>query len=261
MDALSSMWERIPHFGLLLARVVGFSTGLPVLGARAVPPTVRALLVVSLTWALLPLVEAPPAQDLLDPAKWGLAALQEALLGLCVGWLAQLVLGAVPLAAQVLGYQMGLGIANVMDPVGQQQMSVAAQFMQLFALWLFLALDGHHLALHALVGGLGRYPLGEGLMGLGGSVEMGRQLFGSALSLVAPGILILLFVQVGLGVLARMVPQMNIFIVAAPFQIGMGLVAMGLVVGILGAGIPSCLSWLGEAYRSFLPEAHLRMTG
>lgn len=252
MDALSPMWERIPYFGLLLARVAGFALGLPLLGARAVPMHVRAMLVVGLSWALLPLVPLGPAENLLDPARWGLAALQEGIMGLCVGWLAQLVLGAVPLAAQVLGYQMGLGIANVMDPVGHQQMSVAAQFLQLLALWLFLALDGHHLAISALVKGLGHSALGEGLAGLGDPVEMGRQLFGSALTLVAPAILILLFVQVGLGVLARMVPQMNIFFVAAPFQIGVGLAAMGLVLGILGTWMSSCVGWLVEAYRRLM---------
>lgn len=250
MDALSLMWERIPMLGPVLARMAGLSLSLPLLGARAVPMYVKIMLVLGFSWAMLPILPLSPGAAPTDMASWSLAVLKEALFGLLVGWLAQLVLAAAPLAAQVVGFQMGLGIANVMDPVGQQHVSVAAQFLQLMALWLFLLLDGHHLAIWVIFQGPGQVPL-TGVSGLAQRVpELGKLLFGSALSLAAPALLLLLFVQIGLGVLARMMPQMNIFIVAAPVQIGIGLACMGLGLGILGPWSEKGLDWLLGAYRS-----------
>lgn len=252
MDALNLMWERIPMLGPVLARMAGLSLSFPLLGARAVPGYVKIMLVLALSWALLPILPASPKAVLLDPASWVFTVGREALFGLCVGWLAQLVLAAAPLAAQIVGFQMGLGIANVMDPVGQQQMSVAAQFMQLLALWLFLLMDGHHLAIWVLFQNPGETPL-TGALSMAETVsEFGRTLFSSALSLAAPALLLLLFVQIGLGVLARMMPQMNIFIVAAPFQIGVGLVCMGLGLGILGPWSEKGMGWLTGAYRTLM---------
>lgn len=252
MDALSLMWERIPMLGPVLARMAGLSLSFPLLGARAVPTYVKIMLVLGLSWALLPILPASPKAMPLDLASWSATVVREALFGLCVGWLAQLVLAAAPLAAQIVGFQMGLGIANVMDPVGHQQMSVAAQFMQLLALWLFLLLDGHHLAIWVLFQNPGQTPLTEAL-GLAETVsEFGRNLFYSALSLAAPVLLLLLFAQIGLGVLARMMPQMNIFIVAAPLQIGLGLACMGLGLGVLGSWSEKGMGWLTEAYRTLM---------
>ncbi|MEJ5377210.1 MAG: flagellar biosynthetic protein FliR [bacterium] len=236
--------------GPILARMAGLSISFPLLGARAVPTHVKIMLVLALSWALLPIVPVPFKEVPWDLASWAAVVIREALFGLCVGWLSQLVLSAAPLAAQIVGFQMGLGIANVMDPVENQHMSVVAQFMQLLAIWLFLALDGHHLAIWVLFQNPGQSPL-TGSLGLAETVtELGRALFGSALSLAAPALLLLLFVQVGLGVLARMMPQMNIFIVAAPFQIGVGLACMGLGLGIMGSWSEKGLNWLAGAYRS-----------
>jgi len=252
VDALSLMWERIPMLGPVLARMAGLSLSFPLLGARAVPTYVKIMLVLGLSWALLPILPISPKAMPLDLASWTATVVREVLFGLCVGWLAQLVLAAAPLAAQIVGFQMGIGIANVMDPVGQQQMSVAAQFMQLLALWLFLLFDGHHLAIWVLFQNPGQTPL-TGALGLAETVsEFGRNLFNSALSLAAPVLLLLLFVQIGLGVLARMMPQMNIFIVAAPLQIGVGLACMGLGLGILGSWSEKGMGWLTEAYRTLM---------
>jgi flagellar biosynthetic protein FliR len=252
VDALSLMWERIPMLGPVLARMAGLSLSLPLLGARAVPAHVRIMLALGLSWALLPIVPISASAIPLELSSWSLVVIGEALFGLCVGWLAQLVLAAVPLAAQVLGFQMGLGIANVMDPLGHQQMSVAAQFMQLLALWLFLLMDGHHMAISALFHNPVGFSLG-GASSLAEAIsELGRTLFGSALSLAAPALLLLIFVQVGLGVLARMMPQMNIFIVAAPLQIGVGLASLGLGLGILGPWMESGLGWLVAMYKGLL---------
>lgn len=244
MDALKVVFDGITVFPLVLARFSGLFLSMPIFGSRAIPLGVRALLILGLSWAFLPLVPRGSSGPNLQIVPFIFALSREALVGLAIGLLVQLILAAVPLAAQVLGYQMGLGIANVMDPVGQHQMSVAAQILQLIAFWMFLQLDAHHLAIRGLVEELGKgFPLlfPNSLQGV---VDAGRHLFSSALSLAAPALMTLLFVQWGLGLLARMVPQMNIFIVTAPFQVGVGLIALGMALGTLGHWLPEGLLWL-----------------
>jgi|YNPNPStandDraft_1061719.scaffolds.fasta_scaffold06644_6 flagellar biosynthetic protein FliR len=247
MDALKGMVDNLALFPLVLARFSGLFLAMPLFGSRAIPLGVRVMLALGLSWAFLPLMSRAIKEPELDVWPLSLAILREGLMGLAMGWLVQLILSAVPLAAQVLGYQMGLGIANVMDPVGQHQMSVTAQILQLLALWLFLQLDGHHLVLRGLMEEPGKGLWEPSLGPLHGSIEAGRHLFSSALSLAAPALMILLFVQLGLGLLARMVPQMNIFIVTAPFQVGLGLIAMGMALGTLGQWLPDGLLWLEGA--------------
>jgi flagellar biosynthetic protein FliR len=151
----------------------------------------------------------------------------------------------------MLGLQMGVSMANVMDPVGQQQLSVIAQFLNVIAFWLFLAVDGHHLAISAFLESFRWFPLAgagpgpeTGVLG----VEMGRQMFRSALLLAAPGLLVLMAMQVGLGIVARVVPQMNVFLVAVPLQIAIGLLAVAAGLVLLGPWMGKGLGWLMDMY-------------
>lgn len=251
MDALNGIWERVPVFLLVFPRIAGLLVAFPLLSARALPVHIRALLAFGLAWAFLPLVPKAVTLPIGNELMWGIAIVREALIGLSTGWVAQVLLASVPVASQVLGYQMGLGIATVMDPAGQHQIGVIAQFLQLLALWLFLSVDGHHWALLGIFGAWS--PNIETWFSLTPQVllDAGRQVFSGALALAAPALLILLFVQVGLGIMARMMPQMNIFLVTAPFQVGLGLLAMGLAVGALIPWLSKGMRWLVGVYSAF----------
>lgn len=244
------MGERLPFLSLILVRVGALLLAMPPFGARGVPVPVRIALGLALSWAILPLVplpKTPPPSGLL---AWGLAAAGEALMGLAMGWMVQLMLAAVPLTGQVLGFQMGLGMANVVDPLGEQQLSTVAQIMNLLAMGLFLALDGHHLAMAALFDSFRWVPAGGGdPSGWGGlGVEAGGHLLRSTLILAGPVLGILLVVQVALGILARVMPQMNVFIVTTPLQIGLGLLALGTTLGLLSPWLANGLQWLTGIY-------------
>jgi flagellar biosynthetic protein FliR len=251
MEALMPIWNRIPIALLIFIRIGALLFSMPILGARSIPTPAKVGLSCALAWGILPLIPLPSETPPFALAGWGVAAVQEALIGLSMGWLAHICLAAVPLAGQLVGYQMSFGIANVVDPLGQHQMSVIATFLNLIALWLFLALDGHHLVLAAIFKSFQWVPPGagwfhEGMGQLG--IEGGRHLFWSAFLLAAPVMLVLLFVKMGLGVVARAVPQMNVFIVALPLQIGVGLVALGATLGFCVPWLTRSLKWLDEVY-------------
>jgi len=245
------IWDRIPTFILTFLRIGALLFSMPALGAKSIPVPAKVGLACALSWSILPLLPVAPAGLSLDLVRWGGCAIREVLIGLCLGWIVHLVLSAVPLAGQLVGYQMGFGIANVVDPLGQQQMSVIATFFNLTMLWLFLALNGHHLVVAAIFKSFEWVPPGTGLLheGLGElGVEGGRQLFRSALLLAAPIMLILFFVKVALGLVARTVPQMNVFIAALPLQIGVGLVIMGAALSFFIPWLTRSLNWLDGVY-------------
>ncbi|MGQ9655139.1 MAG: flagellar biosynthetic protein FliR [Thermodesulfobacteriota bacterium] len=251
MDALALVWGRMPYFSLVLIRTGALLFSLPMFGARGVPVPLKVGMAVAFSWALLPILPLPDRAAPQEVLEWGLVAIREAAIGLAIGWMVHLVLAAVPLAGHVLGYQMGFGLANLMDPVGQQQLSMSAHFLNLMALWLFFVMDGHHLLVTVLFESFRWSPpvgLADGAwMGALGA-EAGRTLFWNTLVLAGPLLLVLLLLEVALGIMARVVPQMNVFIVAGPVQIAIGLLGLGAGLGLMAPWMLKELSWLRQLY-------------
>lgn len=253
MDTLWPILDRVELFSLVFIRMGALILALPVFGSKLVPTGIKVLFICAISWALLPLVP-PPAEIPADSLSWAAAALKEGFIGLAMGWLVNLCLAAVPFAGQLLGYQMGFGIAMVMDPLGQQQMAMVAQFMYILALWLFFALDGHHLLISGVFESFRWTAPGTARIGaLAGElgIEAGDHLFRSALLLGGPVLLVMFFVQVAFGIVARTVPQMNVFIVAVPLQIGIGLLAMAASLGYFAPWLTGSLGWLRRALVHF----------
>jgi len=157
----------------------------------------------------------------------------EVLIGIVIGFAGQILFAGVQLAGQLVGFQMGFAIVNVVDPVSSSQVSIIAQFQYLLALLIFLAVNAHHIFLYAiaesyqLIPPLSFHysgPLMESIL------ELSKDIFVVAIKTGAPVIAMLLFTSVGLGLIARTVPQMNVFIVGFPLKIAMGLIGIGLTL-------------------------------
>ncbi|MFA7329729.1 MAG: flagellar biosynthetic protein FliR [Candidatus Delongbacteria bacterium] len=217
-------WGEV--FLLVLFRVAGIVGSMPVLSSRAVPVRMRLALALVLTVALLPAI--PLAAWPLEPKGiWVLSGLivQEVVLGLLLGFAAQMPILAMQAAGDMIGLQMGFGVAAVFDPDSGAQENLVASLLRNGALLLFLLFGGHHLVLQALADSFRTLPPGslslspdlldEGIRLTGHLLELG-------LRLGAPALAALLLVEVGLGLVARTVPQMNIFIVGFPLKIGLG---------------------------------------
>jgi flagellar biosynthetic protein FliR len=212
-------------FVLAFCRLGAMMAWAPVLGHRSIPVAHRAALAALLALVLAPMLGRPPAAAR-DDLGFVLAMAGEAFVGLAIGFVATLVLTAVHVAGEVVGFQMGFGIAAVYDPALGQQATVVTRFHEFFALLLFLALNGHHLLLQAVVASFHRVGPGGLLVqstASGGVVALGGKLFRSGLELAAPLIGILFIVNVAFALLARLAPQMNVFFVGVPVTLGLGI--------------------------------------
>ena len=216
-------------FLLVLARVAGLVVGSPIFGHMLVPIRVRAGLALVLAIALagaLPPVPAPPTSIL---GLMGTLAVESAL-GLTLGLVAQFIFAGVLLGGQLAGIQMGFGIANLIDPQSHAQLTIVAQWQQVMALLIFLVLDIHHLLIAALLASFHTVPVGGLLMsaaGLRGTVVLAGEIFAIGVRIAAPVMVALLLANAALGVLARTIPQLNVFVVGFPVNVGVGLLMLG----------------------------------
>ncbi len=238
--------------GLVLLRVSAMTMFLPVLGHQLVPPRVKIglmALIAIVVWPVArPLVPAIPP----SPAALALMAGQEIIIGAMLAMLAQLVFAAVQLAGQIMSYQMGISIANIMDPVSQTQIPVVGQLAVILAMLVWMTAGGHHAFLAAIADSFSLLPVGHPWSSAGWQAlnDAAAHMFALGLRLAAPVLLLLLFTYVALGLLSRAVPQIQIFFVSFPLTIGLGLLAFALA-------LPAFLSLAHEGFRGagrFVPE-------
>lgn len=221
---------------LVFARVGAALMLLPGLGDGFVPARMRLMLGLLIAVVLAPAVAVRlPA---LPASVAGLLVLLagEVLVGLFLGTLAKVLMGALTTAGMVMAYMSTLANALVNDPTAQQQGSIAGSFLSLTALVIIFALDLHHLLLGAVAESYGLFTPGA-LPPMGDFSQLVTETvarsFRLGIQIAAPFIAVGLIFYLGLGLLARLMPQVQIFFVAMPLQIGLGLVVLFLALPVL----------------------------
>ncbi|MFN3428657.1 MAG: flagellar biosynthetic protein FliR, partial [Candidatus Sericytochromatia bacterium] len=195
------------------------------------------------------LMNQPLTFDYTNMWTLGLAVLQEIALGVFIGMMAQFLFVAVQFAGQVVGLQMGFGMASVFDPNTHAQVSIVAQIYLYMILMVFLLMDGHHWLLIALQRSFDTVPLGtftvDGQV-MGVLLAASNELFWVALTIMAPVLGVLVLAELAMGIVARIMPQMNVFVASFPVKIALGFITMILA-------FPLMIAYLGPTIeRNFL---------
>ena len=230
------MWTPayLTTFILVLARIAGLVIAAPMFGHLLVPSNVRAGFAGVMALALTPAIAAasPPA---VPDSIWTLAdaVIVESALGALIGFVAQLVFAGAQMGGQLAGMQIGFGLVNLVDPQSQSQVTVVAEWQNLFTLLVFLVLDIHHLLIAALLETFRTAPPGElaiAAPGLRAAVGLAGGIFSLGVRVTAPVLIALLLSNATLGILARAVPQLNIMVVGFPVNVGVGLLMLGAMM-------------------------------
>ena len=219
---------------LLAARVAGLVAIAPVFSTTAVPASVKTAITILLTLLLQPLAIA---QTTVAPVITPATLAGETLIGVALGLGAALLVGAASVAGELMGMQIGLSGAAVLDPVNNTSQNVLGTFGNLFAITLMLAVDAHLVMIDAIARSLHMIPIGSALHAAG-MLEMVRSasvLFGLGLQFAAPVVAAVLIANTALAILTRAAPQLNVLSVAFPVQIGIGLIALGASIPFIGA--------------------------
>lgn len=232
--------------GLIFVRITALLATAPLLRSRSIPVIAKGGLSLMLAWVLLPTVAA----DIAFPANvWVLAFFigREVLIGLSIGFLVQLFFFAVQAAGQLIDTEMGFQMANVLDPLAESQLPLIGNLFSMVSLLLYLSLDGHLFLIRALADSFVLLPLGSPLFprDIGLLVSACAQVLGLAVKIALPIIGVSLFTSLMFGIMARSVPQMNVFIVGMPLKI----IILSLVLIIVLPGLVFCLEkGLGDVF-------------
>lgn len=241
-------------FLICLARVAAIFAIIPVFSGGQIPPQMRIGIAVMFALLTYPIIQSTLPVTSLTITDMAIIVAAEVIFGLLVGFIAQLIFMAAEFAGAIIGYQMGFAMANVFDPTTQQQVALISQFQGIFAILLFLSLNIHHFFLEAMVASFTLLPPGY-LNLTGGAIPMLVELSNNALilsiRLVAPIIALLILVNMTLGFMTRIFPQLNVFMLSFPLNIGISFIVMGMTFGVFAAILQ------GEF--AALPERFLRL--
>lgn len=234
--------DGILVFLLVLVRASAIFLVAPILGNANVPARLKIGLSFLLAIIFTPLlINTPLSVPVTDGFGLATAVLQELAVGILIGFLAQLLFVAIQFAGQVVGLQMGFGLSAVFDPQSGAQVSVTAQLYLFLGVLVFLLLDGHHWLIIALEKSFTAFPLGTFALDgrvMGILIAQSNDMFWTALMLMAPVLGVLVLAELAMGIVARIMPQMNVFIASFPLKIGLGIVTMivafPLMIGYMG---------------------------
>ncbi|NRA65216.1 MAG: flagellar biosynthetic protein FliR [Pseudobacteriovorax sp.] len=212
---------------LIFIRISGILFTLPIFGDEPTPVRVRVLLSVGLSIVIFPIV-MPEWMDALPKSGLELLfiVLKELFIGLSIGFISRLFFDGIVMAASLVGYQMGFGIANLLIPDANIQMNSFTAMHRIFLMLIFLVLNFHHTYVEVLVDSFRLIPCGmpELKGGLGELfIYATASVFTVSVQLSAPVLVALMFTMAALGLIARAVPQINIFTMSFPTSFFIGL--------------------------------------
>ena len=200
----------------------------------------------------LPSVEV----TLFSPAGFWLL-LQQMLIGIGLGFTMQLAFAAVRLSGEVIGLQMGLSFATFFDPGSRLNMPVLARFLDMLAMLLFLTFNGHLWLISLLADSFHTLPIGGQPLNanaFNALVKAGGLIFLNGMMLALPLIVLLLLINLVLGLLNRVTPQLSIFAVGFPITLTVGILTMGLMMPLVAPFCEHLFSEVFDLLAQFLSE-------
>ena len=223
-----------PIFWVFL-RVLAVFTAAPVFSARGFPVRARIGLAFFVALCAQGSLEGQPIVSMTGPEALG-AVMQQVGIGLAIGFVVRVVFAAIDLAGEVVGFQMGLNFAAFFDLSTNAQSSAVGRFFGQIAALLFVVMNGHLMVLSAVIRSFENFPTdGNFLQSLSRLriYDLGADMFASGLWIALPMIGMLMFVNLGLGIISRVAPQMNIYAIGFPVTLMVGLIGIATTLPML----------------------------
>jgi len=255
MDIFNLNYAEFERFLFVFFRVGALVLFVPILGSRQVPSSMKIGFILFLSIVIFPLVEGRPLPEPRGIFDLAIFLISDVTIGLGIAFITRLIFTAVQIAGTVVDFQMGFGMVNVIDPQTDTQVSVTSQFHNIIAVLIFLAVDAHHFIIQAIVESfliINPAEISFADITPGYMLHLFSGTFTTAVKIAAPIMAILFFLSVGLGLVARTVPQMNVFIVGFPLQIGVGLLMVGLSISFFSMLVQQQIYELPGKFMGFL---------
>ncbi len=239
MSALATLNINLNELAVLLSILLRLSVilfMLPIFTYGQIPNNLKVGLILSLTLMIYPLVSQDMKPIPLSPLPLSSVVVGEVVFGILFSLSMLLIMTAFQFAGELIGFETGLGFAQVADPSGRQE-TVLGVWTQLLAIMVFFSLNGHLVVLRLIIESFKTVPVGSFELDaaiFGKMLHLSGLLFVLAVKLAAPFMAVLILVQVGLGLLSKFAPQINILATSFPITITIGIFFMGLMVAVWG---------------------------
>ena len=224
---------------LIMVRFVAILMVAPLFSSNVIPNTIKMALAFIATAAIFPLVANINVQAAPTFVEYFLTLVNEALIGILIGFLMSIIFTAYQVMANFLEIQMGFGISETVDPVSQVTVPVLGQLQSLVVVLLFIAIDGLRTLFYSfkampVLSDASKAVFTSSFSGvIDRMIYYMSSLFSVALSLSLPIMLTLFLLSLSLGLLAKAAPQMNILMLGFPMQIAVGVAAYYILIPVL----------------------------
>lgn len=240
-------------FMLAFARIGAMVMLLPGLGEVNIPVRIKLATALLLTMIVLPLHRQAYQVDLQALSPLLVMMVHEIVIGIVLGATARVTLSALQVAGSVIAQQMGLGFVTAVDPTQGQQGLLIGNFLTILGVTMLFATDSHYLVIQALSDSYKIFAPGE-LLNSGDVAALATRAFAASfkigMQLAAPFLVFGLVFNIGLGILARLMPQMQVYFVGVPLSIVIGFVILGAVLTTL-MGV--FVGYFGSVMRDLTP--------
>lgn len=233
---MNDLLPKFPAFLLILVRVTSFFLMMPLFSYRTIPGLHKIGIGFFLSWLIFYAID-PPAINI--DGVYFLLIMKESMVGLLIGFTAYFIFAAIQIAGGFIDFQIGFSIANVIDPQTGAQSPLMGQYLYTFALLILLSVNGHHLLIDGIYNSYRFIPLEQPWLPLGHTnvieyvVRSFSSMFIFAFQMAIPVVGSLFLVDVALGIVARTVPQLNIFVVGLPVKMVVSFLVMVMVMGVM----------------------------
>jgi len=176
------------------------------------------------------------------------------IIAMAIGLIIRFIFDGIQMAGQYISYEMGFTVMNVVDPMSSAQIPIISQLKQLMALLMFFAINGHHYLIKAVVTSFEYAPIGKPIFNqylFDDVIRLSGKIFLIAIKLSAPILVAMFITNLAMAIIARAMPQINIFIISFPLYIGLGLIIMGIFIPFFIKFIKNSMYWMiSDIYKS-----------
>ncbi len=224
----------ILKFFIIFVRMGAIMLIIPFYGEKGAPVLVKLALAIMITIIVFPVISVD--ESLLKSVTFlgtAILLIQSLLVGLLIGFIPVLLFTGFQLGGEIAGFNIGFAMVSVLDPLSESRISLIAQLNYIFAMLVFISINGHFYLLEGIVTSFKVMPLiGSTFPDITGQMllQISSKIFVIGMKVAAPVLVAILLTNTGLGILARTIPQLNIFIIGFPIQISVGLITLGLSI-------------------------------
>ncbi|SMO59122.1 flagellar biosynthetic protein FliR [Fodinibius sediminis] len=219
---------------LIFVRVSALVGSAPFFSNGSIPVRVKIFFAIVLTVMLYPIVPIQGAGVPVDVSTLELVILiiKELLVGTAMGLVGQIIFAGLQMGGELMSVNVGLSFASVVDPVNQSQGSIISQLFGLLGILVFIGIGGDTLYIQALARSFDIVPIGGGHIAMAGPsfIQMATYLFVVGVQMAAPFMIVLFLLDLSFAIFARIMPQANIFFIALPLKLGIGIILLILIL-------------------------------